>query len=201
MKKVFALLVLAVVSMSLGGCVTAIALKEERRKVNELPVVTYNLSQDNIACSSVGAYVNDYVVKDLSVGSKIHLRELDVACFVREAFAKRTAVGADPQEAIKSVTILNAEAEAQFSTFWNGPWANVVISAEVYGKNGSKRTASGTGTCHMLSDDIGVFSKEQIMRIIRNASEALVSAITDIRSNVEIGQNMDCLPDGHVIIK
>jgi len=183
----------------LNGCMTAIALKEERRKVNELPEVTYSLKEDVLPCSQAATFVNDYTVKELNMGPKIHLYEFDVSCFVRDALARR-AMGAPRQkEAVKSLIIVGAEADAKLSTFWKGPWGKIVITAEVVEGDGSKKYVKATGSCHMVSENIEIFSREQILHTARNAADALVAAIAEGKNEFEIGQNMDCLPDGHVI--
>ena len=199
MKKLAAIVVSVAVMISLSGCITAIALKEERRKVNELPDTTYMMNESMYACSSGDSLVKDYVVKELDMGPKIHLHDFNVACFVRDAFAKRSSETPMLRNTFESVTILNVSADAQLSTFWKGPWAKIMITAEATTAAGGKKTVRGRGHCHMVSENIEIFSRHQIMRTARNAADALVSAIVEGKDDVETGNNMDCLPDGHVV--
>lgn len=193
-KAILALLLFAV--MILGGCVGTAAVMMEKRQVAELPEVNYKLRANQISYGTTGVYVSEFRMNEIWFDSKIEIEDLVLSDFIKETIAAKIGVVADSKSAVQTINITKAETDAQFTTFWMGPWAKMIINADIVGSDGKSRKVKATGRCRMISDNIQVFTLEQTAQVIRNTAEALVIALTNGRDNVVIGGDMECFADG-----
>jgi hypothetical protein len=116
--------------------------------------------------------------------------------FIKEAIAGKIGVVTDNKSAVQIINITGAETDAQFTTFWMGPWAKITLRADIVGSDQKSRKIEVTGRCRMVADKIQVFTKEQTAQVIRNGAEALVTALVNGKDNVVVGRNMECFADG-----
>jgi hypothetical protein len=200
MKRYAILAILLLATTILGGCVGTAAVMMEKRQVAELPPVNYRLHANQISYRSTGVYVTDFRMNELWFGSKIRVEDLMLSDFVKETMAGKIGVVADKKFAMQTINITRAEADAQFTTFWMGPWAKIILNADIAGSDRQSHKIEVTGRCRMVADNIQVFTQEQIAQVIRNAAGALVTALTDGKDHVAVGNNMECLTDGRTKI-
>ena len=191
-------LLLCVITI-LGGCIGTVAVMMEKREAAELPVVNYKLQAKHISYGSTGVYVCDFRLNEIWFGEKIKVEDLVLSDFIKEASAGKIGVVADNKSAVQTINITGAETDAQFTTFWMGPWAKITLRADIVGSDGKRRKVEVTGRCRMVVDKIQVFTKEQTARVIRNGAEALVTALVNGVDNVSVGKNMECSADGRLI--
>lgn len=196
MKGYVALAILLFAIAILGGCVGTVAVMMEKREAAALPVVNYKLQANHVSYGSTGVYVSDFRVNEIWFGEKIKVEDLVLSDFIKESSAGKIGVVADNRSAMKTISITGAETDAQFTTFWMGPWAKITLRADIVGNDGKSRKVAVTGRCRMVADKIQVFTQEQTAQVIRNGAEALVTALINGEDNVVVGRNMECLPDG-----
>ena len=196
MKRYSTLAFLLLASTILGGCAGTLAMIMEKKQVAALPVVDYKLQAKDITCASTGIYVADFRLNEAWFGSKIKVEDLVLSDFIKEAMARRIGVVADNESAVSTITVTRAQTDAQFSTFWLGPWAKITLDADIVGSDQKIRKVEVAGRCRLVADKIQVFTQEQIAQVIRNTADALVAVCLDGKDNVVVGKNMECLPDG-----
>jgi len=191
---IFALLLFSLVI--LGGCVTTVAVMMEKKQAAALPVVNYKLQAGHISYGSTGVYVSDFRLTEIWFGSKIKIEDLVLSDFIKETIAGKFGVVADNKSAVQTINITRAETDTQFTTFWMGPWAKITLNADIVGSDRKSRKVEVTGRCRMVADNIQVFTQEQTTQVIRNAAEALVTALINGKDNVVVGKKMECFADG-----
>lgn len=196
MKRYAILVILLLASMILGGCIGTVAVMMEKKQVAELPVVNYKLRANYIAYAPTGVYISDFRLRELWFGSKIKVEDLMLSDFIKEKMAGRSGVVKDKGSAVQTVTITSTESDAQFTTFLMGPWAKMILNADIIGRDGKIRRVEVTRRCRMVADKIQVFTQEQTTQVIRNTADALVIALIDSKDNVAVGKDMECLADG-----
>ena len=195
--KRYAILALLLFSLViLGGCVTTVAVMMEKKQAAALPVVNYKLQASHISYGSTGVYVSDFRLTEIWFGSKIKIEDLVLSDFIKETIAGKIGVVADNKSAVQTINITRAETDTQFTTFWTGPWAKITLNADIVGSDRKSRKVEVTGRCRMVADNIQVFTQEQTTQVIRNAAEALVTALLNGKDNVVVGKNMECFADG-----
>jgi hypothetical protein len=123
MKTYVLLAVLLLSTCILGGCIGTVAMIVEKRQAEELPVVSYKLQANHIVHGSTGVYVSDFRLNEVWFGSKIKVEDLVLSDFIKEAMVGKIGVVADSKSAMQIITITRVKTDAQFITFWMGPWA------------------------------------------------------------------------------
>ncbi len=198
MKRYAMLVFLLLAAVILGGCVGTVAIMIEKRQVAELPVVNYKLQANHISYGSTGVYVSDFTLREVWFDSKIKVEDLVLSDFIKNAMAVKIGVVAENKAAIQTIIITEAKTDAQFTTFWMGPWAKMILNADIVGSDRKRRKVEVTGRCRMVADKIQIFTQEQTAQVIRNAADALVTALTEGKDNVVVGNNMECFADGRI---
>ena len=74
----------------------------------------------------------------------------------------------------------------------------IILNADIVGSDWKSRKVEVTGRCRMVADKIQVFTQEQTAQVIRNTAESLLTALTEGKDNVVVGNNMECLTDGRI---